>query len=216
MIYLVLLLLVSPFLVTGFTTPTFTKRTQISRRVHGDYLTSLESPSTHGSDISINEASKYPETTSQSLPPKVHTLKSVDTFLSFIDDAPKDSLVVIKYFGESCPLCRKIEMKYKKMARFYAKAPIRFGEVGRRGAHKELFPTLGVNVYPHIQIYRNGQCVAAHGTESDVTFEAVVHDTIQRELAMTSEDWESFLTAFAEPIGQATQKLEDVRLLERN
>lgn len=221
-----ILLSLSPSLVAPFCTvsnrgaPTRGLESKLwsSSQWNGGYLASLESAAPNnpqqGAVISPTEAVSPPQSTTAPLPPKVHTLKSTGAFLDFIEGAPEDSLVVIKYFGESCPLCKKIEMKYKKMARFYAEAPIRFGEVGRRGAHVDLFPTLGVKFYPHIQIYRNGQCVAAHGTESDKTFEPIVHDTIQRELTMTPADWDSFLTAFAEPIRQSTEKLSQVRLLQ--
>lgn len=195
----------------------FHLKTRLSS-LNGDYLSSLESGLLSDTSATLTAASEAPSATITASPPRrpgqVQLLKSVDSFLDFIEGAPRDSLVVIKYFGESCPLCRKIEMKYKKMARFYSKAPIQFGEVGRRGAHHDLFSTLGIDYFPHIQIYRNGKCVAAHGTESDKMFEPVVHDTIQRELSMTQADWESFLTAFAEPIRQSTEKLEQVRLLK--
>lgn len=143
---------------------------------------------------------------------KVDKLASLDDFLNYIDGAPKNSLAVIKFYAKSCPLCKRIEVKYKKMSRYYFMAPIQFAEI-EKTAHPDLFSTLGVETYPFIQIYRNGQCVASHGTESEKTFEPIVHDTIQRELSMTSEDWDSFLQAFAEPIQVSMKKLETLRAM---
>ncbi len=143
--------------------------------------------------------------------PKIHNLQSLDDFMNYIDSSPTDSLAVIKFYAKSCPLCKRIELKYKKMSRFYQNAPIQFAEI-EKTAHPELFPTLGVDTYPFIQIYRNGQCVAAHGTESDKTFEPIVHDTIQRELSMTPDDWNAFLTAFEAPIRASTKKLDNLRV----
>lgn len=153
-------------------------------------------------------------TTTRPPVPKVHRLQSLDDFLNYIDSAPQDSLAVIKYYANSCPLCKRIELKYKKMSRFYQTAPIQFAEI-EKTAHPDLFPTLGVDTYPYIQIYRNGQCVAAHGTESDKTFEPMVNDTIQRELLMEPGDWESFLTAFAAPIQASTNKVNTLRTLQQ-
>lgn len=141
---------------------------------------------------------------------KVQRLHSLSDFLDFIDSAPTDTLVVIKFFGNSCPLCRKIEMKYKKMARDYKS--IAFAEI-EKTAHPDLCKILGIEALPFIQIYRNGQCVASHGTESDKTFEPIVKDTINRELAMTPEDWNSFLTTFAGPIQASADKLDYLRYL---
>jgi len=142
---------------------------------------------------------------------KVHRLMSLKEFFSCIDTAPMNSLVVIKFFGRSCPLCRKIQMRYKKMAYYYGSvAPIQFVEIEQR-IYPQLCKVLGIDTYPHIQIYRNGQCVASHGTESDTAFEPIVKDTIERELLMTTDDWDAFLTAFAIPIGQMTMKLNQLR-----
>ena len=68
-------------------------------------------------------------------------MKSLAEFLDVIDS------VVIKVFGNSCPMRRKIEMKYKKML-----------------------------------------------------------DTIDRELCMTLDDWNAFLTVFATPIQASTDQ----------
>jgi thiol-disulfide isomerase/thioredoxin len=144
-------------------------------------------------------------------PGKVQRLGNLSDFLQFIDSAPLNSLVVVKFFGQSCPLCRKIEIKYKKMASYYGSvAPIQFAEIEKR-AHPPLFATLGIESFPYIQIYRNGQCVASHGTESDTTFEPMVKDTIERELLMSVEDWSAFLTVFAAPIQATTAKLDTLR-----
>lgn len=148
---------------------------------------------------------------SASVVPRIQNLKSLDEFLNYIDSAPQDSLAVVKFYAKSCPLCKKIELKYKKMARFYQTAPIQFAEM-EKTAHPGLFVTLGVETYPYIQIYRNGQCVAAHGTESDKMFEPIVNDTIQRELTMSPEDWNAFLTTFAAPIRASTEKLNSLRV----
>ena len=143
-------------------------------------------------------------------PPKIIVLNSLQDFLDFVDNAPPDSLSVIKFYGKSCPLCKRIEMKYKKMAHYYQKAPIRFAEV-EKTVHPDLCSTLNIDRFPYIQIYRNSQCVASHGTESDKTFGPIVNDTVQRELMMRPEDWDAFLTAFAEPIRRSADKLETLR-----
>lgn len=145
-------------------------------------------------------------------PPKVLPLKTLDEFLDYLDNAPHDSLSVVKFYAKTCPLCRRIDVKYKKMAHFYQKAPIRFAEIDK-AVHPDFCTALGVERFPFIQIYRNGQCVASHGTDSDKTFEPLVNDTVQRELSMSAKDWESFLNTFAEPIRQSTERVEKVRLL---
>jgi thiol-disulfide isomerase/thioredoxin len=177
---------------------------------------SLAAPSTATTTTATTTTTTTTASAVSLLPPvvsygSVQRLSNLVDFLHFIDSAPPNSLVVIKFFGNSCPLCRKIEMKYKKMARYYGPvAPIQFAEIEKR-AYPPLFTALGIESFPYIQIYRNGQCVASHGTESDVTFEPIVKDTIERELLMSMDDWNAFLTAFAIPIQASTAKLNELR-----
>ena len=149
-------------------------------------------------------------TDSPTTDPKVLSLQSLDDFLDYVDNAPTDSLSVIKFYSRSCPLCKRIEMKYKKMAHVYQKAPIRFAQVDK-AIHADFCTILGIDRFPYIQVYRNGQCVAAHGTDSDKTFGLIVNDTIQRELSMRPEEWDAFLTAFAEPIRRGSERVQKVR-----
>jgi thiol-disulfide isomerase/thioredoxin len=144
----------------------------------------------------------------------IQSLTSLDAFCDYVNDAPVDSLVAVKFYGKSCPLCKRVALKYKKIARFYAKAPIRFAEI-EKTVHSQLFDTLEITTFPYLQIYRNGQCIASHGTESETMFERIVNDTIQNFLMMQSDHWESFLTSFAEPIGKATDNYKTVRALTR-
>lgn len=146
--------------------------------------------------------------------PRVLPLQSLDDFLDYIDSAPADSLSVIKFYSRSCPLCKRIEMKYKKMAHVYQNAPIRFAQVDK-AINADFCTILGIDRFPYIQIYRNGQCVAAHGTDSDKTFGPIVNDTIQRELSMRQDEWDAFLTAFAEPIRQGSERIQNVRDLRK-
>ncbi|KAG7365417.1 thioredoxin [Nitzschia inconspicua] len=141
---------------------------------------------------------------------KIESLTSLEAFCSYIDNAPQDTLVAVKFYGKSCPLCKRVAIKYKKMARYYSTAPIQFAEI-EKTAHPQLFDTLEITTFPYLQLYRNGQCIASHGTESDSMFERIVHNTIQNFLLMQPEHWKSFLTSFAEPIGKATQNYETMR-----
>lgn len=202
------LLLISAFLSSvacGFRAlPITSDRRPSTLHRQATALLSSPPPSFGGEELQGNVATTAPPA------PRVLSLKSLDEFLEYVDQAPQDSLSVIKFYSKSCPLCKRIELKYKKMAHVYQKAPIRFAEVDK-AIHPDLCNTLGVDRFPFIQIYRNGQCVASHGTESDKTFGPIVNDTIQRELCMRNEEWEAFLTSFAEPIRQGAEKIQKLR-----
>ncbi|KAL7562853.1 hypothetical protein ACA910_002470 [Epithemia clementina (nom. ined.)] len=159
--------------------------------------------------------SSQQQSTSPAPTKKVDRLTSLEAFCDYIDNAPKDSLVAVKFFGKSCPLCKRVALKYKRMAQFYAMAPIQFAEI-EKTVNPQLFDSLEITTFPYLQLYRNGQCIASHGTQSESMFERIVHDTIQHFLLMQGDHWESFLTSFAEPIGKATRNYQTMRQVQNN
>jgi len=192
------------------------------------YLQSLQASTADPNDIPSAAATTTATTTTPPLsntqpkkkkknnksgPHIIETLDSVSDFFNYLDHAPKDSLSVVEFYGKNCPLCKRVALKYKKIANTYSKRiddPVRFAQM-EHPANKPVMDVLGIRTFPFLHVYRNGQCVAAHGTESDATFEGIVKDTIQRELDMTKEDWNAFLTAFAGPIQQGTDRLDQLR-----
>ena len=145
-------------------------------------------------------------------PYTISSLDSLHDFMQFIDESPRDSLAVIKFHANSCQMCKRVQHRYQKLARYFKEAPISFARV-EKSVHPDIFVTLNVQTYPFIQVYRNGLCVASHGIQSEKTFEPMLHDTIQKELDMSPDNWESFLEAFSGPIRESTNKLEKLRSL---
>ena len=144
----------------------------------------------------------------------ISSLTSLDDYFNLIENTPKDSLVVVKYYAKVCPLCRRVAPKYKKMARMYQQQqqPIHFCEI-EKSVCPTLFDTMQVTTFPFIQVFRNGLCIASHGTQSLSTFEPIVKDTVQHFLNMNQNEqhWNAFLTTFQEPIAKATSNLDTMK-----
>mmetsp|Transcript_20892 Transcript_20892/g.26990 ORF Transcript_20892/g.26990 Transcript_20892/m.26990 type:complete len:224 (+) Transcript_20892:119-790(+) len=140
----------------------------------------------------------------------IRSLQSRQDFFNFIDsDAPLDSLTVVKYYSKNCQLCKRIDLRYKKMALYYQTANMQFAEM-LKPADPELFDAF-IQTFPTFGIYRNCVCVAMLAVTDVKTMEPKLHSTIQHELTMTPADWDKFLNAFAEPIAQSTAKLDRFR-----
>lgn len=174
--------------------------------------TSDKSPAVTADSLDVSSGSPGTATTVDVPFKKVQRLKSLDAFVELIDQAPKDTLVAVKFYGKSCPLCQRVALKYQKMARYYSLADIQFAEI-EKTVHPQLFDTLQITTFPYLQIYRNGQCIASHGTESATMFERIVHDTIQQFLSMSPTHWQSFLTNFQVPIDKATNHFVTMRTI---
>ena len=167
-------------------------------------------------DNSVSNVANTPPPSSPPPPPSkisIDRFDSIGSFLTAIDTAPQDSLVVIKYYSTSCPLCKRVALKYKKLARFYSTAPIRFAEMPKNAETATLFDTLkdDITTFPFLQIYRNGQCIASHGTQTASMFERIVNDSIYRFLTMPPDQWPQFLTAYQNNIQKVTDKINQLR-----
>jgi Thioredoxin len=145
----------------------------------------------------------------------IQTLESVSNFLNYIDHAPRNSLAVVEFYGTNCPMCKRVSLKYKKIAKTYSPYGVMFAEMANHhhaaSQNKHIMDVLNIRKFPFLHVYRNGQCVAAHGTESSATFEAIVTDTIERELSMSEQDWDEFLSAFSRHIQQGTDQIHQLR-----
>jgi thioredoxin-like negative regulator of GroEL len=182
---------------------------------------SLLASSAQSNTVSVEESTAS-ETAAVSVntstPPKkkiIQTLESLPDFLNYIDRAPRNSLAVVEFYGVNCPICKRVSLKYKKIAKTYSSSSqyggvVLFAEM-EHPANKRIMDVLGIHKFPFLHVYRNGQCVAAHGTESSSTFEHIVTDTIQRELTMSEQDWDEFLAAFDRHIQQGTDKIDQLR-----
>lgn len=216
---LLLFVAAAPLVAIAFVAPPyqFQRSTRLSVSSSTVYLDSLRVNAKASADVELEQDSAVSTATEASTPPaapakiQIDKFDSVDAFLTAIDTAPPDSLVVVKYYSTSCPLCKRVALKYKKLARYYSTAPIRFCEMPKTATTAPLFATDTITTFPYLQIYRNGQCVASHGTQSASMFERIVNDSIFRFLAMSPEDWYQFLTSYGAMIQKATDHVQTLR-----
>jgi thioredoxin-like negative regulator of GroEL len=124
--------------------------------------------------------------------------------------ANNQEFVVIKYYAHYCKICQRAGMQFKKIATEYPN--VSFGKV-----ESMVFPdsantlrSLGVSKFPFVQIYRNGQCVASFSTGPSHLFVKKVRDTIDTCLKRSPDEWDAFLSEFANEIESNRQAREEL------
>jgi hypothetical protein len=140
---------------------------------------------------------------------------STEKFIHVLENAPEDSLVVVKYHANFCKVCARVILKYKKMADVLSKSPtpkpLTFMDV-EITANPQICNTLEIKKFPFLQIYRNMECVASFGTGPAHNFQKVVGETLDAKLNMTDEDWRQFRHEFKNEIAEQLNKLEVLKI----
>jgi hypothetical protein len=70
---------------------------------------------------------------------------------------------------------------------------------------------LGVSKYPHIQVYRDGKCVASFSIPQTYLFSKMVSDALDELDTRSPEDWEQFMAHHQDVITENQHVIESIR-----
>ena len=145
----------------------------------------------------------------------VYPIHSTNEFISLLDNAPTNALVLVKFQAKFCKVCARVGIKYRKMAvnmqSTTTPVPVIYADV-EMTENKDIVSTLGIKRFPFMQIYRNKECVASFGTGPAHNFQKVVRGTVDGKLAMTEEEWENFRSEFQTEIQSGLDQIQLLRL----
>jgi hypothetical protein len=210
--------------------PSFVSRHVVTSQPHQLLMSTSDNYNTQPSNMttSIPSSEKQPSKTILSPSPferkiqdyekdgPVYPIHSTSEFLTLLENAPPNALVLIKFHAKFCKVCARVGMKYRKMAitmkSITTSVPVIYADV-EMTANKDIISTLGIKKFPFLHIYRNKECVAAFGTGPAHNFQKVVRGTLDQKLAMTEEDWEKFRSEFQTEIASS---LDQIQLLSLN
>jgi hypothetical protein len=156
----------------------------------------------------------------------ITSITSIPQFLNFVtqdkDDGTKQ-LCVIQYHASWCKVCRLVAAKYKKIATEYTttnstRPLVRFADV-EVGKNAQLCQTLGIRVFPFIEMYEGGVKVASFSTGASYKFNSIVTKSIREKLAMSKEGKIEFLQRYQDEILESSKAFDSLyqeALLENN
>jgi thiol-disulfide isomerase/thioredoxin len=150
----------------------------------------------------------------------IENIHSKDQFLSFLSKHPANSLCVVKFHSDTCPTCKRIVMKYIRIANKYTRrcddmdsdegkrhgTQVFFSEINV-SKNSDLASSLDIEEYPFIHIYRNLKCVASFGTGPPENFSKMLEYMLDHEIHMSDEDWIWFESSFEKQIQEGTDKI---------
>jgi len=152
------------------------------------------------------ESSLHPDQQNQS---HVTELRSPEEFLSFVDGHEKDALCVVKFYANYCRVCKRTKQTFRRMAHLRSNdTSLKFAVVEIAAMGGPAVKSLGVNLTPFVQIYRNGLCVASFSTGPAHNFRVKAGSTLDLCTERTPADWETFERDFETQI-QLNRKAVD-------
>ena len=158
----------------------------------------------------------------------VQTAASEKQLLHAIDESSKsnNTISVIMYHSHYEQACVRAQHQYRKVAEYYSEkretnngntAPVSdptillFTRIEVSLLDGTVLSGLGIQKYPHIQIYRKGQCVASFSISQSFTFTESLHDSIDSVLIRNDIEWKDFITANKNNIDSITTVLNELR-----
>lgn len=108
--------------------------------------------------------------------------------LRVIDEAPTDTLTVILYHSHFVEACRHAQHQLRSVIDYYG-GRVEFARVEETVLRNDDLMALGVDRYPYIQIYRNGELVSAFATGPSYMFKKAVFDSIDGLLNRSEAEW---------------------------
>ena len=163
-----------------------------------------------------------------------------------------NDLTVVLFFAHYCKLCHKMNITYKKLAYQYGSngndnanasqrpspppaAVVKFTRFETSPLTKEQLTSLGITRVPHVQMYRNGICVASFSTRSAIVndirggddedaddaaaggskkqflLEIQLRDTIDTCLSRSILEWNTFLSTYNKEIQENKVARQDIQ-----
>eukprot|EP00586_Coscinodiscus_wailesii_P007457 CAMPEP_0172493080 /NCGR_PEP_ID=MMETSP1066-20121228/24415_1 /TAXON_ID=671091 /ORGANISM="Coscinodiscus wailesii, Strain CCMP2513" /LENGTH=246 /DNA_ID=CAMNT_0013263053 /DNA_START=99 /DNA_END=839 /DNA_ORIENTATION=+ len=167
-------------------------------------------------DAEIEVTTRAPVISDQ---PQITTVTCANDLLDFLSE--DDRVCVVKFHANWCKICKRVGVKFRRFAHqecdkvtedgiLVKKGRVRFADV-EVSVNKELCEILEVKKFPFIQIYRNGDKIAAFSTGPPHNFKAKVEKTVLDKLAMSDEEHEAFGQQFSSQIADARAALDKLK-----
>jgi thiol-disulfide isomerase/thioredoxin len=155
----------------------------------------------------------------------ITTITSIPQFIQFVTqdkDDDQKQLCVIQYHARWCKVCRLVATKYKQIVSDYSsiitddntsitQPMVRFADV-EVGQNSQLCKTLGITLFPYIEIYEGGIKVASFSTGASYKFSSLVRNSIREKLSMSKEEKLEFLHKHQDEISEASKRFSSLNL----
>jgi len=148
----------------------------------------------------------------------VRTLTSEHELLNLLENNSEDDeneIVAIMFHSHFDPSCLRAQHKFRKIASERQPNTPTMARIEASVLSERTLQSLGVQKYPHIQIYRSSenskQCVASFSIPRSFLFAKLLHESLDAIDRRTPEEWYDFYNQHQGEIASQQLALEGIR-----
>lgn len=108
---------------------------------------------------------------------------------SVLEATPQNELTIVSYHASYCKVCRRAQIKYKKLISSNPQAAAQFTSLEASKIPSVDLKSLGITRFPFIQIWRNGQCVESLAPGASFSYIPRVMEKIEACRERTRTEW---------------------------
>lgn len=142
----------------------------------------------------------------------IQTLASETQLLNAIDRTEGGPMAVVMFHSHFVPACSKSQHAYRRIAESSMGSDTLFFARIEVSVLSEVFlQALDIKKYPHIQIYKDGKCVASFSIPQIYVFRLKVRNAIDEAKRRQPNDWEIFHRQYADEIAKNHNAIKTIR-----
>lgn len=140
----------------------------------------------------------------------IQTLASESQLLNAIDKS-NEYTTVIMFHSHFEPACLRAQHQYRRIADSPVAEGLGLKRIESSHLSDSVLQSLGIERYPHIQIYKDKKCVASFSVPQTYVFRSLVTNSLEEVKQRQPQDWEVFYQQFESEIRKNKDALDTIR-----
>lgn len=140
----------------------------------------------------------------------IQTLASATQLLDAIDQSEERPTMVM-FHSHFEPACVRAQHQYRRISGSPVGDDMTLTRLESSVLSESFLKSLGVERYPHIQIYKSRKCVASFSVPQTYVFRSLVTNSLEEVKQRQPEEWDTFYRKFENEIQEKQAALEFIR-----
>lgn len=143
----------------------------------------------------------------------IRTLSSETQLVDVVDlSKQRNSIVIVMFHSHFVQACNRAQHLFRRMAESSsAKDGVVFARIEASALSESSLRALEVERYPHVQMYKDGKCVASFSIPQTYAFKTIVWNSLDVVKRRQPNEWQTFYKEFAQDIERNQDAISGIR-----
>lgn len=144
---------------------------------------------------------------------EIRTLTSATQLVDVVDlSRRRGCIVVVMFHSHFVQACNRAQHHFRRMAEnSAANEGVVFARIESTAMSESSLRSLEVERYPHVQMYKDGKCVASFSVPQTYTFRTIVWNSLDEVKRRQPNEWQRFYRESAQDIERNQDALNGIR-----